>query len=97
MKNATRSAPHIWRNVRLKTSPRIFGLGRKIIRIMSHAAKVDVPPPSGLKLNVEERGVCVTEDMATTDSLFKLREGSFDHGPVHATTTKMSARNGTHA
>ena len=31
---------------------------------MSQEASVEVPPPSGAKLNVEEMAVCVTEDIA---------------------------------
>ena len=67
-------------------------LGRRIARITSQATSVEVPPPNGVKLKVEKMGLCVTEDWAETDSLSQLITGRWDHGPVHATTTKMSTR-----
>jgi hypothetical protein len=59
-------------NVRLKTCPSCSPLGRRIARIISHEASVEVPPPSGEKLNVEEMAVCVTEEIACTVSFVKL-------------------------
>ena len=61
-------------------------------RITSQATSVEVPPPNGAKLNVDEMAVCVTYDMAETDSLSQLINGIWDRGLVIATTTKMSTR-----
>ena len=62
--------------------------------MMSQDASVEVPPPSGAKLNVEEMAVCVTEEMAWTVSFVKLYPGRCDHGPVQPTTTRIKTRNG---
>src|ERR1019366_9373311 len=56
MKKATSNAPHICRNVREKTCFRVLKLGRRMARITSQDARVDVPPPNGLKLNIDEMG-----------------------------------------
>src|SRR5579863_7831271 len=97
IKNATNSAPHIWRNVREKTSPITLRLGRRIARMMSQEAKVDVPPLSGLKLKVEESVPCVTDDLAVTASFSQLIPGRGDLGFVHPTTTRISTMYGSHA
>src|ERR1019366_4188013 len=97
MKKATSNAPHICRNVRKKTCFRVLKLGRRMARITSQDARVDVPPPNGLKLNIDEMGLCVTDDLAATDSLNRLIPGRWDHGPVQATTTRMSTMYGTQA
>jgi hypothetical protein len=44
-------------------------LGRRKRTIRIHEAKMEVPPLSGLKLNVDESGLFVTEEMADTDHL----------------------------
>src|ERR1035441_4090544 len=97
MKKATSNAPHICRNVLEYTSLRVRRLGRRMARITSQDASVDVPPPNGLKLNIDEMGLCVTDDLAATDSLNRLNAGRADHGPVQATTTRMSTMYGTQA
>src|SRR6202162_4107754 len=61
---------------------------------MSQEASVDVPPPSGAKLNVEEMALCVTEETAWTVSFAKLKPGRCDHGPVRPTTTRINTRKG---
>ena len=61
---------------------------------MSQETSVEVPPPSGAKLNVEEMALCVTEEIACTVSLAKLNPGRCDHGPVQPTTTRISTRKG---
>src|ERR1700730_9592730 len=66
-------------------------------RITSQATSVEVPPPNGAKLKVEDMGLSVTEDWAATDNLSQLIVGKWDHGPVHATTTLMSTRYGIQA
>src|SRR5579871_3752546 len=96
MKKATSSAPHICLNVRLNTSPICLPLGRRIARIISQETRVEVPPPSGAKLKVDEIGVWVTEEIACTVSFVKLYPGRCDHGPVQPTTTIISTRNGIH-
>src|ERR1700723_93845 len=72
IKNATSNAPHICLNVRLNTCPNCSPLGRRINKIISQETSVEVPPPSGEKLNVEEIGLCVTEEIACTVSFVKL-------------------------
>src|SRR5579864_548656 len=72
MKNPTSTAPHIWWNVRLKTSPSIPLFGRTNVRMMSHAIMIAVPPLSGLRLKVETTGRCVTELTAWTLILTRL-------------------------
>ena len=47
-------------------------------RITSQATSVEVPPPNGAKLKVEEMGLCVTEDWAATDSLSQLIVGKWE-------------------
>src|SRR5579872_1919131 len=96
MKNATSSAPHICLNVRANTSRICLPLGRRIARMISQETNVEVPPPSGAKLNVDEMGVWVTEEIACTVSFVKLYPGRCDHGPVQPTTTRISTRNGIH-
>ena len=61
---------------------------------MSQETSVDVPPPSGAKLNVEEMALCVTEEIAWTVSFAKLNPGRCDHGPVQPTTTRINTRKG---
>src|SRR5579862_6424962 len=62
--------------------------------MISQETSVEVPPPSGAKLKVEEIGVWVTDEIACTVSLVKLYPGRCDHGPVQPTTTIISTRNG---
>src|SRR5206468_12802688 len=63
----------------------------------SHDTRIAVPPLSGFKLNVDATGFSVTELIAVADSRTRLYDGSFDHGPVHATTTRMITMYGLHA
>src|SRR5579864_3477104 len=89
IKNATRRAPHICLNVRANTWPSTLPLGRSNRIIKIHDARMAVPPLSGLKLKVETTGLVVIEGGATAETLnlYQLIPGSFDHGPVHKTTT----------
>ena len=61
-------------------------------RITSQATSVEVPPPNGAKLNVDEMAVCVTDDIVETDSFIQLINGIWDRGLVIATTTKIRTR-----
>ena len=91
MKNADQQrAPHLLERFRENLRRRISPLGRRIARITSHEARIDVPPVNGVKLKTEVSGFCVTEDFAATDQLEQLIGGRCDHGPVHATTTRIS-------
>src|SRR5579862_619552 len=90
MKKATSSAPHICLKVLENVSFRMWADGRKINKITSQEASIDVPPVNGAKLNVEASVVPVTEDLVATDNLSQLIAGRWDHGPVQATTTRMS-------
>src|SRR5579862_5757219 len=90
IKNATSSAPHICLKVLEKTCFRISADGRRINKITSQEASIEVPPVNGARLNVEASVFPVTEDFVATDNLSQLIAGRRDHGPVHATTTRMS-------
>jgi hypothetical protein len=80
IKNATSNAPHICLNVFEKTCFRICAEGRKINKITSQDASIDVPPVNGAKLNVEASVFPVTEDLVATDNLSQLIAGRGDHG-----------------
>ena len=52
---------------------------------MSQEASVDVPPPSGAKLNVEEMALCVTEETRLNGQLEQTDRGEMRPrtGPAH--------------
>src|ERR1700723_1226204 len=84
-------------NVFAKICRKIWRLGRRIARITSQEARIELPPFKGVKLKTEGIAFCVTEDFAATDSLIRLLAGSVDHGPVQATTTRISTIYGAQA
>ncbi len=57
--------------------------------MISQATRMAVPPLSGFRLKVDATGRCVTELTDCTVNFTRLYPGSRDHGPVHATTTRM--------
>src|SRR5207248_241730 len=52
-------------------------VGRKNNKITSHETKMEVPPLSGVKLNVEAAALCVTDEIALTLHLCRLSPGRF--------------------
>src|SRR5437763_16090438 len=76
-KKPTSSAPHSGRNVFRNTSCNSAPVGRQNNKITSHETKMEVPPLSGVKLNVEAAALCVTDEIALTLHLCRLSPGRF--------------------
>src|ERR1700758_1845617 len=104
MNTPTSNAPHIWCQVRRKTSPICAPFNLPIpsssSATMIHEARIAVPPTNGAKLKTAltlplgtgQDGA--SAEQATAVSLNQLILGSGDHGPVQAATTTSSTTKG---
>src|SRR5581483_4855818 len=101
MKTPTRHAPHICDQVLEKIPPIWSNLRRPVasIRIttMIHDARIALPPTKGVQLKIAATvAPGESADAAFTCAWNQTMPGSFDHGPVQATTTAISTRIGNH-
>src|SRR5580700_263606 len=107
MNSATKSAPHIWCQVRRSTSPICPARSRPIATssstTMTQDARIALPPTYGAKLKTALTlpfgigQLLASAEQATACALNQLTLGSGDHGPVQAVTTTNSTANGIHA
>ena len=96
MKTPTRQAPHICCHVFFQIAASCCPFMRSSSATMIQETRIAVPPTAGLKSNAAEMvAPGATDDCAVTAAWNQLIAGSFDHGPVHATTTMTRTRIGS--
>src|ERR1700691_4254937 len=98
MNTPTSSAPHIWRKVLQNTAPTSLDFNRPAnpssIAMISHDARIALPPTQGANLNAAVIVVFFAGASACTWAENQPTAGRLDHGPVQAATTTTSTANG---
>src|SRR5215471_5951359 len=88
MKTPTSKAPHICDHVLFQISASCLPLMRSSSATMIHEARMAEPPTNGVHLKPASIvAPCVIDEAAVTFSARGAMLGSFDQGPVQATTT----------
>ena len=98
MKTPTSSAPHICDQVLAKISTSCWRLMRSSNATMMNEARMAEPPTNGVHLKTAAIfAPSEIEDAAVTCNCTSTMPGSFDHGPVQATTTTIRTAIGSQA
>src|SRR5271154_5019500 len=98
MNTPTRQAPHICDQVLAKIAPICAKLTRSTITVMIQDAKIAEPPTNGVQLKMARIGAPPGRpDVALTSRWSATIDGSFDQGPVQATTTTIKIAIGNQA
>src|SRR5271157_5653723 len=101
MNTPTSSAPHLWWKVLAKIAPMSLGFSLPArpssAAMISHDARIALPPTHGANLNAAEMVALVSGASACTWAEYQPTAGRPDHGPVHAATTTTSTANGIQA
>src|ERR1700733_15418408 len=98
MNTPTRQAPHICDQVLAKIARIGAKLTRNTITVMIQDAKIAVPPTNGVQLKMARIGAPPgSPEVAATSKWRPMIPGSFDQGPVQATTTAIRIAIGNQA
>src|SRR5579864_6821408 len=98
MNTPTRQAPHICDQVLFQISASCLPFTRNSSATMIQEARIAEPPTKGVQLKIAAMVAPWTiDDAAVTWRWSPMMLGSFDHGPVQATTTMTSTAIGSQA
>src|SRR5579863_5243329 len=98
MNTPTRQAPHICDHVLFQISASCAPLTRNSSAMMIQDARIAEPPTNGAQLKIAAMvAPWTTDDAAVTWRWRPTIAGSFDQGPVQATTTITSTAIGSQA
>src|SRR5262249_38406985 len=96
MNTPTSMAPHICDQVAAKILPSCEPLMRYNNATTIQEAKIALPPTNGVQLKIAAMvAPGASEEAALTCKCKPMMDGSFDHGPVQATTMAIRTRIGS--